>query len=207
MTVGRRRLGRLGGAQGAARLSPAMRALLLGEPIEGLAAEFAAFLAARDLLMCDPTSPTAALWAAHGGRLTEQWVEAHPGTRPAAWWAFTAPRLPVGTWPGWFFDGRVPVPRRQIGGTGRPAHEVSAHGPASELGVWTMWYETDPAAPPVVESEASYLRRHDLLLPGEERRLPPDAFDPERVPVPPVVDADAGRDDGDGEREGGGGDA
>jgi hypothetical protein len=34
----------------------------------------------------------------------------------------------------------------------------------------------------LIESEASYLRRLDLLLPGEERRLRPDAFAP--VPRP-----------------------
>jgi hypothetical protein len=37
------------------------------------------------------------------------------------------------------------------------------------------------ADPPVFESEASYLKRLDLLLPGEEARLSPSDFDDERI--------------------------
>jgi hypothetical protein len=39
----------------------------------------------------------------------------------------------------------------------------------------------DPNDPPIFESEASYLRRHHLLMPGEEKRLPADAFEPEAL--------------------------
>ena len=39
----------------------------------------------------------------------------------------------------------------------------------------------DPADPPIYESQAAYLKRHGLFLPGEERRLPADAYAPELV--------------------------
>jgi len=39
----------------------------------------------------------------------------------------------------------------------------------------------DPTDPPVFESEAAYLKRLDLLLTGEEARLPADAFDDEVI--------------------------
>ena len=39
----------------------------------------------------------------------------------------------------------------------------------------------DPADPPRYEAQATYLRRYGLLLRGEEKRLPPDAYEPEAV--------------------------
>ena len=39
----------------------------------------------------------------------------------------------------------------------------------------------DPADPPRYEAQASYLARLGLFLRGEEKRLPQDAFEPERV--------------------------
>ena len=39
----------------------------------------------------------------------------------------------------------------------------------------------DPADPPLYESQASYLLRHDLLLPGERRRLTEGDLDPEAI--------------------------
>jgi hypothetical protein len=39
----------------------------------------------------------------------------------------------------------------------------------------------DPSDPPRFESQASYLRRHGLFMPGEEKRLPKDAFEPEII--------------------------
>jgi hypothetical protein len=39
----------------------------------------------------------------------------------------------------------------------------------------------DPADPPRYESQASFLRRLDLFPPGEEQRLPADAFDDEVI--------------------------
>jgi hypothetical protein len=42
----------------------------------------------------------------------------------------------------------------------------------------------DPRNPPKYESQASYLRRHNLFAPGEERRLKPEDFEPETVEIP-----------------------
>jgi len=39
----------------------------------------------------------------------------------------------------------------------------------------------DPNDPPTFESQAAYLKRLGLLLPGEEKRLAPKAFAPERI--------------------------
>ena len=39
----------------------------------------------------------------------------------------------------------------------------------------------DPTDPPRYEAQAAYLKRHKLLLPGEERRLAPADFEPEEV--------------------------
>lgn len=50
----------------------------------------------------------------------------------------------------------------------------------------------EPADPPSYESEASYLDRHQLLSPGERRRLSAEAFEPERI-----VEADDDSDDDD----------
>jgi hypothetical protein len=39
----------------------------------------------------------------------------------------------------------------------------------------------DPNDPPILESEASYLERHGLLLPGERQRLRKTDFEPVAV--------------------------
>jgi hypothetical protein len=39
----------------------------------------------------------------------------------------------------------------------------------------------DPGDPPVFESQASYLERHGLFLPGERKRLKKEDFEPEVV--------------------------
>lgn len=41
----------------------------------------------------------------------------------------------------------------------------------------------DPTDPPVFESEAAYLERHNLLTPAELRRVPTEAFTPYVLPV------------------------
>jgi hypothetical protein len=48
-------------------------------------------------------------------------------------------------------------------------------------GRWPYGYALDPSDPPRFESEAAYLRRLKLLLPGEARRLRPRDFIPEAV--------------------------
>jgi hypothetical protein len=156
------------------------------------------------------------LWLLHGEAIVAEWVKRHPGTRPSCWWRWTAPRQPVGTHPGWYYDGELPEPRRRLGGVGTPKHEVLAYSPEFAYGVPTWWVTQseadlyngrgpcpltrrdgtehregdftglppDPLDPPTFESEAAYLRRHGLLLPGEARRLKAADFEPETLLVP-----------------------
>lgn len=125
-----------------------------------------------------------AKWAEVRDDLMAAHVKAYPGTRPWAWWELDAPRpttRPVRE-PEWVFARRVDG-RRQIGGSGQPMHEkYRAYLPRYTFGIPTM-AECDPGDPPQFEAEASYLKRHDLLLPGEEQRLKPEDFEPEVLPV------------------------
>jgi hypothetical protein len=125
------------------------------------------------------------LWAAHRDMVLPLWVREHPGTRPRLWWLCDAPEL-----------------RRRLGGTGMPIYEVFGYTPCFDHGVPDHWLQQsdvdcyrnhmkppiyitapayDPDDPPVFESEAAYLDRHGLLLPGERRRLRDENFEPVRV--------------------------
>ena len=104
-------------------------------------------------------------WEVLGPTATAEHARHHPGCRPALWWRHTAPE----------------PERRQLGGTGRR----SAMGPIYGL-PWLL--EIDPDDPPRFESQAAYLRRLGLLLPGE--RPPPAAFEPEAASAdapPPAI--------------------
>ena len=74
------------------------------------------------------------------------------------------------TFPGCYYDGKLPEPRKRTGGTGTPAHEVQAVVPSFEYGLPTVWGGLDGDDPPIFESQAAYLKHHGLLLAGEERR-------------------------------------
>lgn len=137
----------------------------------------------------------AQLWSDYGPAVMSRWVVDHPGTRPSLWWRYEAPRRPVGDFPGMYFDGTLPVPRKRVGGVGKPLHEVLAYVPHFYLGVPTFWpmpgaedYPDDPAVvpvdldkPPMFESQASWLKRLGLLLPREADRLKRREFAPESV--------------------------
>lgn len=130
----------------------------------------------------------ARVWRTWRAPILEAWVVACPGTRPWAWWVLDAPEL-----------------RRRVGGSGRAAHEVTNTAEAYEYGVPRAWLDretadaiaryasdrsraeeirgagVDPADPPRYESQAAYLRRLGLFAPGEARRVPADAYAPERI--------------------------
>jgi len=110
-----------------------------------------------------------AVWDAHRDAVMRLWDL--PGCRPWGWWEFEAPRLPMGGFPGCFWDGMLPEPRRWISGTGCPLHERQAVVPGSRFGVWD-WLG-DPDAPPVFETQHAYLRRHGLLRAGERASTEP----------------------------------
>ena len=146
-----------------------------------------------------PSEELAALWDAHAERIVAEHVALFPGTRPARWWKFSAPRMAA---PGWFYDGLLPEPRKRLGGVGTPASDVLSCVPTFSFGIPSIWVTRsqvkyysglavdihgtpiggklavfqgvaiDPEDPPTFESQAAYLKRHGLFLAaGEERRL------------------------------------
>jgi hypothetical protein len=154
-------------------------------------------------------------WERHREFIIAAWARKHPGTRPSYWWELDAPRQPVGTFPGWYYDGQLPEPRRRLGGVGTPKHEALAYVPHYSYGIPTNWINQwevklyggrvrgkngkpffkkgdfkgvapDGADPPVFESQASYLKRHNLLLPGEAARLTLEDFEPVELEIEPV---------------------
>ncbi len=154
-----------------------------------------------------------AAWNEAREEILAEWITDAPGTRPSHWWRYDAPRLPLGTFPGCRHDGKVPEPRRRLGGVGTSQNKVLNHVPTYSFGIPTCWvdqwqvdyyngrakdihgepigteYEEghfagvaiDPEDPPRYESQATYLRRLGLLLPGELKRLTPADFEPELV--------------------------
>jgi hypothetical protein len=71
-----------------------------------------------------PEKELLALWQEHGEEIVAEHVAENLGTRPANWWEYDAPRLPMGTFPGCGYDGELPEPRKRLGGTGTPDREV-----------------------------------------------------------------------------------
>jgi hypothetical protein len=118
------------------------------------------------------------LWIEHRDVILTEHIKQYPGTRPALWWRYDAPRLPVATFPRSYYDGKLPEPRKRTGGTGSPAYEVRAVVPSFDYGIPDVWVGIDRNNPPIFESEATYLRRHGLLFAGEAKRAD---FDPEAV--------------------------
>ena len=126
-------------------------------------------------------------WLDHRDEILPEFIRAHPGCRPFAWWRFDAPE-----------------PRRRLGGIGTPAHELLAYAPNLRFGIPARWVEPsdvayynglavdingrpigteyrpghfrgraiDPDNPPRFESEAAYLDRLNLLMPEERAALP-----------------------------------
>ena len=116
----------------------------------------------------------AALWSEHRAAILEEWIQEKPGTRPSLFWEFDVPRQPKKN-DGWYFDGTLPVPRKRIKGVVSGGSNPIIH-----------FYKGIPAYEPFdqddyFESEASYLTRHGLLLPGEADRLKAADFKPQAV--------------------------
>lgn len=104
-------------------------------------------------------------WEAVRDEMLLAFVRESPGTRPWAWWEFDAP-------------GR----RARLDG-GKDGEDK---GMAFKLGVPDFAYRHSygPYATGgsfSFESQAAFLRRCELLLPGEERKIPAAAFAPEVI--------------------------
>jgi hypothetical protein len=148
---------------------------LTGDANHPLSGSFAAFLLGssghRDELR--------QLWVQHGAAVLAEWVRRYPGTRPVCWWRWDAPR-----WAGKEACGRdLPEPRQRLGGTGDPCSDDWEEGIPR---FWVSWpgrkeRPVNPADPPLYEAEATYLRRHGLLLRGEAARLKAADYEPVAV--------------------------
>jgi hypothetical protein len=124
------------------------------------------------------------LWRAHGRAILASWVHEHPGTRPAAWWLFDATddRRVVDA------RGQVPddsvYPGPLFGATQQwvPATEDTSDPYAWHTRSWKHGhYRVNDQDPPIVESQAEFLRRRRAFLPGERARLTPVDFEPVRL--------------------------
>ena len=163
---------------------------------------------------CLTTPSLQELWAEMGEGIVADWVAECPGTRPSCWWQWSAPRadeyqnvrggLPL---PRQRLGG-IGTPKSEVLcivptlHLGLPVSWVSAweadyyNGRALDIHgnrIGSDYKEgdfegvpPDPNDPPRYESEASYLKHHDLLLPGERKRLTARDFQPECVPVEPT---------------------
>jgi hypothetical protein len=127
------------------------------------------------------------LWEEVQDDILEDWVAERPGTRPRLWWRYSAPRISAGSWEPTndsYLDGRLPEPRLQTSGAGAPVWEHFAYAPSFEYGLPASWVGFDPADAPRFESQASYLRRHDLLTAKEKHVLKASDFEPEAPAIP-----------------------
>jgi hypothetical protein len=109
-------------------------------------------------------------------------VEAHPGRRPEWWWK---PKLRPGP-TAWWSRLHATEPRRQVSGRMVKRWHRSANQTPSSWAdrlpnlEWGFWHdEPDPDDPPRYESEAAFLERLGVLLPGERELLKPADFLPE----------------------------
>lgn len=172
-------------------------------------------------------SPTLeGLWPIHGTGIVEAWAVEHPGTRPSLWWCQDAPRTQHAlAYPqAWNRSEEGTEPRLRVGGIGTPG--LSARYrlgvPTDWIKPWEADYYNgrlvsvrgepigteyteghfegvppDPLDPPRFESQATYLVRHGLLLPGERARLKAAAFKPETIDAQGFLDEIARRDEED----------
>ena len=108
-----------------------------------------------------------------------RWLVGHPGRRPRCWWDYSAPREPLGTWAGWWLDGKLPQPRRRLGGVGTPAFEVLAYSPEFDYGLPTCWVERWMAV--YYNGRARDMHGEPIgtnYKPGEFKGVPIDPDDP-----------------------------
>jgi hypothetical protein len=139
------------------------------------------------------------VWRENGKFIVKDWIKTAPGTRPYGFWEFEAPeqrkRLGGVGDPEWehlsgaeIYDKGIPakwVDAWDVDYYNGRARTVDGKPFKYELATYKEGDFTgkaiDPKAPPVYESEATYLTRLGLLLPGEAGRLTKKDFDPVTV--------------------------
>lgn len=148
-------------------------------------------------------APAEDLWREIGAELVKEWVAARPGTRPFAWWIWTAPPQPPAMRPLRARVGGGGDCQNNFGCTmwfGIPAsswytnwlidyYNWVGRAPA-DRGPWEAdngpghckAQKFDPQDPPRFESQAAYLKRLGLLLRGEASRLTARDLQPQILP-------------------------
>jgi len=103
-------------------------------------------------------------WEMHKDEVLADWLKTQPGSRPWAFWEFSAPDHPTNF---------VPLNVDQVKMVERTYIVYGVHhfpGP-----------ETFPEPAYLFESEASYLKRKKLLFTGELSRIPKEDFEPKET--------------------------
>jgi len=129
------------------------------------------------------------LWSECCHELVAEWIKSNPGSRPYAWWAFDAPRLPpeqYGRHANACYITSLIEPRKKLGGIGTPAHEVLNYAPQFHFGIPTSWVD---------QFHVGYYNGRTLDLHGDPigttyqpGDFQADAFDPLD---PPIYEAEA----------------
>lgn len=121
--------------------------------------------------VCDGELNLRDAWELLRAEILARWVADRAGTRPTAWWTWDAPRTP---------DGKA-VPRRRLGGTGTPAHECLANGPAFAQGIPVDW--VSPWMVAYYNGLAVDVEGVPIGLEYHEGHFPYDAIDPGDPPM------------------------
>jgi hypothetical protein len=142
----------------------------------------------------DPSGCSALDDMARRSDASRRWLEfftdvregGHPGTRPWMWWCLDAPTAGVS---GIDDDGKLIAPPWPDAPPG-PDRNTRCGFPhlAYDNQISDALRYSDPL--PLFESEAAYLKRHGLLLPGELERLTTADFEPRTFEPQDVDDAE-----------------
>jgi hypothetical protein len=116
-----------------------------------------------------------AAWHRHSGEILTAWVAVYPGSRPWGWWRYDAPGPRTCVEGVDYMDTNLPESISWRANFGRPTCPLDRPAGAATTRI-------------VFESEAAFLNRHGLLLPGEAMRLA-TFRDAGRGPDPPVQPA------------------
>lgn len=105
------------------------------------------------------------IWKSHRDKVLADFIRKYPGHRPWVWWEFNALES-----------------RKQISGKGVVSWErYPAIKPLYSYGAPGSWYEIDESDPPFYESEATFLKRHDILTLSEKKKLKSHDFEPVNI--------------------------
>lgn len=123
------------------------------------------------------------LWEDHKAAVLAYWLQHHPCTRPRLWWEFDAPKELIERED----SGPLCIPlRRRLGGAGKiDCSKVFTYHHSFIIGLPKYFTGIDPDNMPVYESQAAYLKRHNLLDEDEAAYLAdhPELLEPEVLRV------------------------